>query len=187
MLAMKWRFSRRLPAASGGLKQQNMPNIRVQTEDFNLAEELHALRGENALHTFGAITLNPSIGAVVSFIGLVRDMNDGAGVSALTLEHYPAMTEKALAQIVADAESRWRLLDCTVIHRVGELKPTDQVVLVMVASAHRGDAFLACEFIMDFLKTKAPFWKKERTLEGERWVDARASDDAAAKKWQSGV
>ena len=156
-----------------------MPTIRVQTEDFNIAEELLVLKDANAPSS--------SIGAVVSFIGLVRDMNDGLGISALTLEHYPAMTEKALAQIVADAESRWRLLDCTVIHRVGELKPADQVVLVMAASAHRGDAFQACEFIMDYLKTRAPFWKKERTSVGDRWVDARASDDAAAKKWQSSV
>ncbi len=164
-----------------------MSTIRVQTQDFDLAEELVALTGGDAPQPVGCTTRNPCIGAVVSFIGLVRDINDGVGVSALTLEHYPAMTEKALAQIVADAESRWRLLNCTVIHRVGELKPTDQVVLVMVASAHRGDAFQACEFIMDYLKTSAPFWKKERTSDGERWVDARASDDDAAKKWQSSV
>ena len=152
-----------------------MSTIRVQTEDFNIAAELLALTGGNAPIA--------SIGAVVSFIGLVRDMNDGLGVATLTLEHYPAMSQSALAQIVAEAALRWRLLDCTVIHRVGELKPTDQVVLVMVASAHRGDAFQACEFIMDYLKTKAPFWKKERTSDGERWVDARLSDEMAASKW----
>ena len=150
-----------------------MPTIRVQTEDFNIADELTAMR------------VNSSIGAVASFIGLVRDINDGHGVATLTLEHYPAMTGKALANIVAAAEARWRLLDCAVIHRVGELKPTEQVALVMVASAHRGDAFQACEFIMDYLKTKAPFWKKELTQDGERWLEARASDDAASLRWQT--
>lgn len=124
------------------------------------------------------------VGAVASFVGLVRDVNDGSGVATLTLEHYPGMTEKALAKIVADAETRWRILDCTVIHRVGELKPTDQIVLVMVASSHRGDAFQACEFIMDYLKTDAPFWKREITAEGARWVDSRDSDRTAALRWQ---
>lgn len=152
-----------------------MPTIRVQTKDFNIADELAVMRQ------------NPAIGAVASFIGLVRDINDGLGVSTLTLEHYPAMTNKALAGIVAQAEARWRIINCTVIHRVGELKPCDQVVLVIVASAHRADAFEACQFIMDYLKTKAPFWKKEQTPAGERWVEARESDDAASLKWDAEV
>ena len=148
-----------------------MTTIRVQVEDFELGAELAGIRGD------------PKIGAIVSFIGLVRDINDGSGVSTLTLEHYPAMTEKALADIVAQAQGRWDIIDCTVIHRVGTLNPTDQIVLVIVASGHRGDAFAACEFIMDFLKTQAPFWKKEVTSQGERWVDARDSDTVAAARW----
>ncbi len=151
-----------------------MPTIRVQTEDFDAGAELKALRAGNA-----------KIGAVASFIGLVRDINDGSGVSTLTLEHYPAMTEKALAEIVATARTRWDVIDCTLIHRVGKLQPSDQIVLVMVASGHRGDAFAACEFVMDFLKTQAPFWKKEATPQGERWVEARDSDQAAARRWQN--
>ncbi len=150
-----------------------MSTIRVQTKDFNIADELAVMRQ------------NPAIGAVASFIGLVRDINDGLGVSSLTLEHYPAMTEKALAGIVTQARARWRIIDCTVIHRVGELKPCDQVVLVIVASGHRADAFEACQFIMDYLKTRAPFWKKERTPQGERWVEARESDDVASLRWRT--
>lgn len=148
-----------------------MSTIRIQSGDFDIAAELALIRN------------NASVGAVASFIGLVRDTNDGSGVSTLTLEHYPLMTEKALSGIVREAESRWRILGSTVIHRVGELKPTDQIVLVLVASAHRGDAFAACEFIMDYLKTKAPFWKKEQTPNGSRWVEARDSDDVAAGRW----
>ena len=146
--------------------------IQVQEADFDVGAEISALRAGN-----------PQIGAVASFIGLVRDMNDGSNVAAMTLEHYPAMTHKALAAIVADAETRWTLLGCTVIHRVGALFPTDQIVLVAVAASHRADAFAACEFIMDFLKTQAPFWKKEQTPEGERWVGGRDSDEAAAGRW----
>ncbi len=148
-----------------------MSIIRVQTADFNIEDELVLVRS------------NPSVGAVTSFIGLVRDINDGSGVTSLTLEHYPAMTERALANIVHEAETRWRILHTTVIHRVGELNPTDQIVLVLTASAHRGDAFAACEFMMDYLKTQAPFWKKEQTPSGSHWVDARDSDDAAAERW----
>jgi len=122
-------------------------------------------------------------GAVVSFIGQVRDINDGSNVSALTLEHYPGMTEKALENIVAQAKQRWDIFDALVIHRVGSLQPTDQIVLVVVSGAHRGEAFSACEFIMDYLKTEAPFWKKENTSAGERWVDAKSSDDAARERW----
>jgi molybdopterin synthase catalytic subunit len=147
-------------------------SVRVQGEDFDIAREIAALRAGDA-----------RVGAVAAFIGLVRDVNDAAAVSTLTLEHYPGMTEKALSEIVDEAKSRWRIYDALVIHRVGELKPTDQIVLVIVTSAHRGDAFAACEFIMDYLKTRAPFWKKERTPAGERWVEARASDDDKAARW----
>ncbi len=114
----------------------------------------------------------------------MRDVNDGSGVSTLTLEHYPGMTEKSLEDICAQAKARWNILDTLVVHRVGALRPLDQIVLVAVTSAHRGEAFAACEFIMDYLKTQAPFWKKERTPQGDRWVDARASDDAAAERWR---
>ena len=146
--------------------------IRIQQEDFDVAAELAAMRGDRR------------IGALAAFVGLVRDINDGAQVQELTLEHYPGMTEKALAQIVEQAQGRWKIMDVKIIHRVGTLRPTDQIVFVAVAGAHRGEAFAACEFIMDYLKTQAPFWKKEQTPEGQRWVDARASDDTAAERWQ---
>jgi molybdopterin synthase catalytic subunit len=146
--------------------------VRVQTEDFDVARELAQLRAGNR-----------AVGAVAAFIGVVRDLNDSAEVRTLTLEHYPGMTEKALAGIVAEATQRWNVCDALVIHRVGRLEPTDQIVLVAVTSAHRGEAFAACEFIMDYLKTRAPFWKKEDTAAGERWIDARASDDDAAARW----
>ena len=124
------------------------------------------------------------IGALVSFVGQVRDINDGSSVSSLTLEHYPEMTKKALEKIEVEAKSRWDLIDTCIIHRVGTLHAQEQIVLVLVASAHRGDAFSACEFIMDYLKTSAPFWKKEATSQGERWVEAKLSDDAAKDRWQ---
>ena len=146
--------------------------IRVQTEPFDLNAEVAALH-----------QANPKVGAVAAFLGLVRDINEGQGVATMTLEHYPGMTEKSLEKIVAEAKERWALLDATVIHRVGILQPTDPIVLVAVASSHRQDAFAACAFIMDYLKTQAPFWKKETTPEGERWVDARDSDEAAAARW----
>ena len=146
--------------------------VRVQTEDFDIAREIAALRGNDA-----------RIGAVACFIGLVRDVNNAAKVSTLTLEHYPGMTEKALEGIIEEAKSRWSVHEVLVIHRVGELKPTEQIVLVVVAGAHRGETFAACEFIMDYLKTRAPFWKKEQTPDGERWVEARASDDEKAARW----
>jgi molybdopterin synthase catalytic subunit len=146
--------------------------IRVQTEDFDLSREVAALRASNA-----------QVGAVVSFIGTVRDMSNGSGVSEMELEHYPGMTEKALENIVVQAKARWTIVDALVIHRVGPLKPLDQIVLVAVTSAHRGEAFSACEFIMDYLKTQAPFWKKEQTPAGARWVDARVDDDQALAKW----
>ena len=146
--------------------------VRVQAEDFDVAREIEMLRAGDA-----------RVGAVASFIGIVRDLNDASQIRSLTLEHYPGMTEKALEGIVDEAKSRWRVYDALVIHRVGALKPTDQIVLVVVTSAHRGDAFAACEFIMDYLKTRAPFWKKEQTPAGERWVEARASDDEKAARW----
>ena len=146
--------------------------VRVQEADFDLGAELTALRANDA-----------RVGALASFLGLVRDINDGASVAEMTLEHYPGMTEKALEAIVADARGRWDIYDALVIHRVGPLKPCDQIVLVAVTSAHRGEAFAACEFIMDYLKTRAPFWKKEATVDGGRWVDARESDDSAAARW----
>ncbi len=148
-------------------------SVRVQTEDFDIGAAVAQLRKGNA-----------KIGAIASFIGLVRDMNEGDDVSTMTLEHYPGMTEKALEDIVAQAKSRWELYDALVVHRVGRLLPLDQIVLVVVTSAHRGDAFSACEFLMDYLKTQAPFWKKEDTAKGARWVDARESDDAAAARWK---
>ena len=147
--------------------------ISVQLEDFDAGREIAAVRAGN-----------PKVGAVASFVGVVRDVNDGAGVATLTLEHYPGMTEKTLKGIVDEAAARWEVLDCTVIHRFGRLEPTDQIVFVAVASGHRGDAFAACEFIMDFLKTQAPFWKKEETPEGARWVEAKATDDSAADRWK---
>lgn len=146
--------------------------VRVQTEDFDVAAEMARLREGNA-----------RIGAIASFVGVVRDLNDGDAVRTMTLEHYPGMTERALGEIVERARARWDLYDVLVIHRVGRLAPTDQIVLVIVTSAHRGEAFAACEFVMDWLKTEAPFWKKEETPEGARWVDARESDDAARDRW----
>lgn len=146
--------------------------IRVQTGDFDIGAEVLKLRRGN-----------PKIGAIACFVGLVRDINENSSVVELTLEHYPAMTEKALADIVEQAKRRWDILDAVVVHRVGTLKPTDQIVLVIVASAHRGSAFSACEFIMDYLKTRAPFWKKEQTERGKRWVEARDSDDDTAQRW----
>jgi len=149
--------------------------VRVQEADFDLGAELAALRAGD-----------PRVGALASFLGLVRDINDGSSVSEMTLEHYPGMTEKALEAIVAEAKGRWDLYDVLVIHRVGPLKPCDQIVLVGVTSAHRGEAFAACEFVMDYLKTRAPFWKREATPGGAHWVDARETDDSAAARWQAG-
>ncbi|MCP1572146.1 molybdenum cofactor biosynthesis protein MoaE [Herbaspirillum rubrisubalbicans] len=146
--------------------------VRVQTADFDLSTEVAQLR-----------LSNPRVGAVVSFVGTVRDLNEGAAVSAMELEHYPVMTERALEQIVQQAKARWPIFEALVIHRVGPLQPCEQIVLVAVTSPHRGEAFAACEFIMDYLKTQAPFWKKEQTPQGARWVDARESDDTALAKW----
>ena len=148
--------------------------VRVQTEDFDVSTEIKDLRQGDA-----------RVGAVAVFVGTVRDRNDGAIVTAMTLEHYPEMTEKALQDIIEQAKGRWDIYDVLIIHRVGSLQIEDQIVLVAVTSAHRGEAFAACEFVMDYLKTKAPFWKKEATPAGSRWVDARESDDHALNKWQS--
>ena len=148
--------------------------VRVQIEDFDVSRELAQLRGDNR-----------AVGAVAAFIGTVRDMNEDARVASMTLEHYPGMTEKALAAIVDEAKSRWNIVDALVVHRVGALAPSDQIVLVGVTSAHRGEAFAACEFIVDYLKTRAPFWKKEQTPSGARWVEARATDDEAAARWHT--
>lgn len=148
-------------------------SISVQEQPFDTGAEIAALTSGDR-----------GVGAVASFVGLVRDANDGSDVAAMTLEHYPGMTEKALQEISATACERWKLLAVRVIHRVGRLEPTDPIVLVVVTSAHRGDAFAACEFIMDYLKTSAPFWKKEETTSGSRWVDARESDDHAAERWK---
>jgi molybdopterin synthase catalytic subunit len=139
--------------------------ISVQKEDFDLGVEVRA------------ISNNPKIGAVASFVGLVRDVQ-------MTLEHYPGMTERAIQKIVDEAKARWQVMDCAVIHRYGALQPNDRIVMVAVASGHRGDAFAACEFIMDYLKTRAPFWKKEQTADGARWVEAKADDDKAAERWK---
>jgi molybdopterin synthase catalytic subunit len=147
--------------------------VRIQTADFDVGAEIAALRRGN-----------PKVGAVASFIGVVRDVNEGGAVAEMTLEHYPGMTEKSIEEILGQARSRWRVLDALVVHRVGKLTPTDQIVLVVITSEHRGDAFAACEFIMDYLKTRAPFWKKEQSDEGARWVEARAADDIAAARWR---
>ncbi len=153
-----------------------MNSVSVQEADFDVGAEIAALSAGRS-----------DVGAVASFIGLVRAdkvAGEGSAVSAMTLEHYPGMTEKSLEAIVAEAGSRWQLLGTRVIHRFGRLEPGERIVFVGVASSHRGDAFAACEFIMDYLKTRAPFWKKEDTPEGGRWVDARDADDSAAARWE---
>jgi molybdopterin synthase catalytic subunit len=146
--------------------------VRVQTGDFDLTTEVAALRSRDA-----------RVGAIVTFVGTVRDMNEGASVAEMELEHYPGMTEQSIEKIVDQARARWPLFGAVVIHRVGPLLPMEQIVLVACTAAHRGEAFAACEFIIDYLKTEAPFWKKEQTPDGERWVDARATDDIALEKW----
>jgi molybdopterin synthase catalytic subunit len=152
-----------------------VPHVRIQTEAFDVGREIAALTDGRT-----------DVGAVANFVGVVRDGNDGHAVSTMTLEHYPGMTEKALEEICTQAHARWKLIDSRVVHRVGALRPGEAIVLVAVSSAHRGEAFAACEFIMDYLKTRAPFWKKESTVEGTRWVEARASDDQAADRWKTG-
>ena len=148
-------------------------SVRIQTDDFDPGAEIAAVHAAN-----------PAVGAVAAFVGLVRDVNEQRGVSRMLLEHYPGMTERAIETIVEEARGRWRVDAVCVVHRVGPLMPADRIVMVAVASAHRGDAFHACEFIMDFLKTRAPIWKKESTPAGEHWVAARDSDDHAAARWE---
>jgi molybdopterin synthase catalytic subunit len=154
--------------------RKDVTEVRVGAADFDVSAEIARLRAGDA-----------RVGAVVSFVGTVRDMNDGDDVAELELEHYPGMTEKALHDIVEQARARWPLYGVLVIHRIGPMRPLDQIVLVACTSAHRGEAFAACEFIMDYLKTDAPFWKKEQTPNGARWVDARVTDDTARAKWAS--
>ena len=150
-----------------------MIDLRVQSEPFDIAVEQEELYRDRA-----------QVGALVTFVGLMRDMNEGERVSRMILEHYPGMTEKALTAIAEEAARRWDLLGIRILHRIGELKPQDPIVLVAVTSAHRGDAFRACELLIDYLKTRAPFWKKEITENGERWVDSRATDDEAVQRWK---
>ena len=149
-----------------------LARVSIQTQDFDLAKEIALLRANDK-----------RVGAVCSFIGTVRDRNDGLSVQSMELEHYPGMTEKAIEAMIDEAMTRFDIFAARVIHRVGLLQPLDQVVMVAVTSMHRGESFKACEFLMDYLKTQAPFWKKEETPEGARWVDARVSDDAALAKW----
>jgi molybdopterin synthase catalytic subunit len=151
----------------------SLNEVRIQAEDFDLSTEVAKLRADH-----------PKVGGVVTFVGTVRDLNEGAAVSEMELEHYPGMTEQSISNIVDQAKQRWPIMSALVIHRVGPLKPKDQIVLVAVTAAHRGEAFAASEFIIDYLKTEAPFWKKEQTPAGARWVDARVSDDAALNKWK---
>ena len=151
--------------------------VSIQTADFDLAAEVRALHA-----------LDHGVGAVASFVGTVRDRNgDQGGISGMELEHYPGMTERAIDAMIDDAQRRFEIRAARVIHRVGVLEPGEQIVLVAVASAHRGTAFQACEFLMDYLKTQAPFWKKEFTPEGSHWVDARVADDAALARWGIGA
>ena len=173
LMAMRLPFSRRLPVDR--VSKMNLDNVlvSVQQQDFDVSAEIALLRNKST-----------QIGAVASFVGIVRDINDSQTVSVLELEHYPGMTEKSIADIITMAADRWQLIGVRVIHRVGKLLPTDQIVLVAVSSMHRGEAFAACEFIMDYLKTRAPFWKKEQTAEGARWVDARSADQTAADRWK---
>lgn len=147
--------------------------IRVQVEGFDPGVEVNALHAANV-----------GVGAVVSFVGYVRDFNDGREVAGMFLEHFPGMTEKALGKIVLEAEQRWPLLNLQIIHRIGRLEPGEPIVFVGTTSAHREAAFEACAFVMDYLKTRAPFWKKEDTVDGPRWVEGHASDQTAAQRWQ---
>jgi len=148
------------------------PRVSIQTADFDLQGELAALRAGDG-----------GVGAVCSFVGIVRDRNDGSAVASMELEHYPGMTERAIEAMIDEAQARFDILGARVVHRIGLLQPQEQIMMVAVSAAHRGQSFQACEFLMDYLKTQAPFWKKEQTPEGARWVDARAADDAAIARW----
>lgn len=157
-------------------KPMNSTRIRIQSTPFDpFAEQDELRRGQ------------PQVGALVAFVGLMRDINDDANIRAMTLEHYPGMTERALAAIADEARRRWSLEGIRIVHRVGRLEPEDPIVLVAVSSRHRGDAFRACELIIDYLKNDAPFWKKEHTERGERWVEARDSDGSAKARWHDGI
>ena len=147
-------------------------SVQVQEQDFDLGFEIEKIYRQN-----------PSVGAVATFVGLMRDVNDGQKISKMVLEHYPAMTEKALTEIQKKAESRWSLEGVRIVHRYGKMEPNEKIVLVVVASAHRRDAFEACQFLMDYLKTSAPFWKKESSESGDYWVDSRSSDEEAVRRW----
>jgi molybdopterin synthase catalytic subunit len=149
-----------------------MASVRVQEADFDISAEVAALRAQN-----------PKVGAVACFVGTVRDLNEGESVETMELEHYPGMTEKSLEAIARAAKERWSGSDVLIVHRVGKLRPLDQIVLVATTAMHRADAFESCAFVMDYLKTEAPFWKKEKTGAGERWVDAREADDSALARW----
>ena len=162
---------RQLPVGSLTMDHHHSVSISVQAEDFNPVIEFQQLE-------------HRSVGAIVTFTGTVRDLNLGEQVGGLFLEHYPGMTEKALEEIVDEAQQRWTLLAVRLIHRIGQMHPGDRIVFVAVASAHRKEAFAACEFIMDYLKIRAPFWKKETTPDGDRWVEARESDQEAAERWR---
>jgi molybdopterin synthase catalytic subunit len=169
-------FSIEQPAVATPLKAadtKSNPSVVVQAADFDAGAVIGAVRAGN-----------PRVGAVASFVGLMRDFNDGQTVEGMLLEHYAGMTEQSIEAIVEEAKQRWDLIEVRVVHRIGELEPGDQIVLVVVASGHRGEAFAACEFIMDYLKTRAPFWKKESTGEGSRWVESRISDHDAAERWK---
>ncbi|MBA5687173.1 molybdenum cofactor biosynthesis protein MoaE [Rugamonas apoptosis] len=148
--------------------------VRIQEADFDLTAEVAALRAGQ-----------PGVGGLVTFVGTVRDLNEGASVAEMELEHYPGMTEQSISTIIEQARQRWPIFGALVIHRVGPLRPMEQIVLVAVTSAHRGESFAACEFIIDYLKTEAPFWKKEQTPDGARWVDARVTDETALDKWRT--
>ena len=165
-MAAKWLFSHRSRGAD------SVPRVSIQCHDFNLNEEIQNLRAQDK-----------RIGAICTFTGTVRDCNDGLDISSMVLEHYPGMTEKAIESMVDEAMARFNIFGVRVVHRIGLLQPLDQVVMVAVTSSHRGESFNACEFLMDYLKTQAPFWKKEQTSHGARWVDARTSDDVALAKW----
>lgn len=175
-MAPRWHFSRRSLVAELVMNAASLTTARVviQADDFDVSSEIASLRAQN-----------PGVGAVCSFVGTVRDRTAGTSgsISSMELEHYPGMTEKAIEAMIDAAHQRFDILGARVIHRIGLLKPLDQIVLVAVTSAHRGESFKACEFLMDYLKTQAPFWKKEQTEEGSRWVDARVTDDAALAKW----
>ncbi len=165
-----------MPAAQCHNGAMKLPRVAIQGADFDLSAEVASLRAAD-----------PRVGAVCSFIGTVRDRNDGCSVATLELEHYPGMTEKSIEAMIDEAQRRFAIFAARVVHRVGVLQPLDQIVLVAVTSAHRGESFRACEFLMDYLKTQAPFWKKEQTPQGARWVDARVSDDAAMQRWGIGA